>query len=97
MKVGTPVIYYSQVQRDFSKSDEELFETETLLGTIQSMSDDSYVIKPTGFSLTNETVPKKYVRVARQLEWYEFWRKKGYWKSGWFYIFFIIFFLLFVK
>ncbi len=97
MEVGTPVIYYSKVQRDFAKTDEELFEQNTFLGTIQSVLEDSYVIKPNGFSLTAELVSKKYVRAARQEEWYEFWKKKGYWKSGWFYALFVIFFLLFVK
>ncbi len=96
MEVGTSVIYYSTVQREFTQTDEELFQQGTMLGTIQSVSDDSYVIKASGFSLANETVPKKYVRAARQVEWYEFYRKKGYWKSGWFYILFVIFFLLFV-
>ena len=97
MDVGTPVLFYARIQRDLAKTDEELFQEQTFLGTVQSVSEDSYVIKPNGFSLTNETVPKKYVRAARQVEWYEFYRKKGYWKSGWFYIFFVIFFLLFVK
>ena len=97
MDVGTPVIFYSSVQREFTKTDEELFQQGTMMGTVQSVTDDSYVIKPSGFSLTNETVPKKYVRAARQVEWYEFYRAKGYWKSGWFYVLFVIFFLLFVK
>ncbi len=109
MEVGTSVIYYPRAQRDLTVNDEQLFKQGTSLGTIQSVSGDNYVVKPSelslvgavsdasGLSLNNETVPKKYVRAARQVEWYEFWRAKGYWKSGWFYILFVIFFLLFVK
>ena len=99
MEVGTRVIFYSKVQRTLTKSDEELFKLPTFLGTVKLglAPDGNYVIQKDGFSLVNETVPEKYVRAARQIRWYEFWRKKGYWKSGWFYIFFVIFFLLFVK
>ncbi len=97
MNAGTIVIYYNSSQRKIYGDDEELFKQPTTTGTIISSSDENYVIESSGFSLSSETVPKKYVRAARQIEWYEFWRTKGYWKSGWFYILFIIFFLLFVK
>ncbi len=99
MNAGTTVIYYSSAQRAIFKDDEELFKQPTTMGTIirRGSSDTSYDIKPSGFSLSSETVPAKYVRAARQVQWYEFWRSQGYWKSGWFYILFVIFFLLFVK
>jgi hypothetical protein len=99
MLVGTTVIYYSSAQRAIFKNDEELFKQSTRLGTVKLGlgPDGNYVITPSGFSLTSETVPEKYVRTARQVQWYEFWKSKGYWKSGWFYVLFVIFFLLFVK
>jgi hypothetical protein len=99
MEVGTRVLYYSKVQRAFAKTDDELFKERSFLGTVKLglAPDGNYVIKPDGFSLVSESVPAKYVRRARQVEWYAFWKSKGYWKTGWFYILFIIFFLLFVK
>ena len=96
MIAGTTVIYYNSSQRKIY-DDEELFKQSTAVGTIIRSGEDSYDIKPSGFSLSSETVPAKYVRAARQVQWYEFWKSKGYWKSGWFYILFVIFFLLFVK
>ncbi len=97
MEPGTKVIFYSALQRTQYPNDEQLFNQETYIGQITAAHEDSYDVTAEGFNLASGKIPKEYVRAARQLEWYTFWRARGFHKSLWGYIVFIIIFLVFLK
>ena len=44
-----------------------------------------------------EEIPREYVRSAREVQWYAFWRRKGFNTNLWGYSFALIFFVLFIK
>ena len=97
MEPGTKVIFYSAAQQTQFPNDELLFKQDTYIGTISVVHEDTYEITTEGFNFASGAILKKYVREARHLKWYMFWRKRGFHKSLWGYVVFIIIFLLFLK
>ena len=90
MKVGTEVIYYTQQQRREFPDLNVLWTQKATLGVVQELL-------PGTVRINGEEVPKMYVRTARQVSWYAFWRTRGFNRNLYFYLFVIIFFVVFIR
>ena len=64
------------------------------LGEIIEDKGDSYVIF-SGYS--SYIIKKEDVRPARMMHYLMFWRKNGFYKNLWNYLYVVIFFLIFIK
>ena len=98
MDVGTSVIFYTETQRR-GQSDENIYQSNTTIGTIKEYQPASgeYVIQYESIvGILEETVPERYVRAARFIAFYEFWKFKGFYNSLWGYILFILIVFLFL-
>ena len=94
MKVGTEVIYYSQKQRNkYQNNLNELWNQKAEIGKIEEISEG----KLRWVRVNREAIPMMYVRVARQVSWYAFWRRKGFNRNLYWYLFVIIFFIIFIR
>ncbi len=94
---GDRVIFYT-TGRATGKTQEELFQEKTHLGTVTGVDYEKreYTIKGDGLINFGESVPEKYVRAVRVKYWYQFWRNKGFHLNFWAYLVVIVFFLLFI-
>ena len=90
MKVGTEVIYYTQKQRQDFPDLNILWDQEAALGVVEEVLEGTVRVN-------GEEVPKMYVRTARQVSWYAFWRKRGFNRNLYWYLFVIIFFVVFIR
>ena len=101
MQVGDSVIFYTKKQRDSFENTEELFLSMSTMGEIVKLGEGMHVIKFGESSLLGaeleETVPIGFIRKARFVEWYNFWRSPAFYANLWGYFFFILFFLIFIK
>ena len=97
------VVFYDKNMRERYTNDIVLFQQRAKIGHADNMDGD--VISVTYHNTIGrfatlemtEEVPKNYVREAREIQWYNFWRRKGFNKSLWGYSFSVLFFLLFIK
>ena len=90
MKVDTEVIYYDSQQRKHYKDLVELWKQKAKVGKVQEVKKGSVMIN-------GEEVPKMFVRTARQWTWYKFWRRKGFNRNLYYYLFVILFFVIFIR
>ena len=90
MKVGDEVLYYDSQQRKAYPNLAELWEKTAKLGTVQELGEKWVRIK-------GEEIPSMFVRVARQYSWYAFWRRRGFNRNLYVYLFIILFFMLFIR
>ena len=90
MKVGTEVIYYTQKQRQDFPDLNILWDQEAALGVVEEVLQGTVRVN-------GEEVPKMYVRTARQVSWYAFWRRRGFNRNLYWYLFIIIFFVIFIR
>ena len=93
MKLGTEVIYYSQKQRDKYPNLEELWNQKAEIGKVEELSEG----RLRWVRVDGEAIPMMYVRIARQVSWYSFWRKRGFNRNLYWYLFVIIFFIVFIR
>jgi|TARA_B100001540_G_C15583321_1_gene540575 hypothetical protein len=90
MKVGTEVIYYSQKQRKQYSNLTELWTKKAEIGKVEEVLQGSVRVN-------GEEVPKMYVRIARQVSWYAFWRARGFNRNLYWYLAVVIFFIVFIR
>ena len=95
------VIYYPESVRTRYPDVDLMFDQNASLGQVKEVKLDTILVKYGSVygsvPLLTEDVPKRYVRLAREVYWYSFWRRKGYHKNIYGYGFAVLFFLLFVK
>ena len=98
--MGKNVLFYTAQMREQFPNDDILFQQNSKLGSVVAVNDDtvtiSYLSHYGGVALT-EDIPKEYVRAAREVHWYQFWKRKGFNTNLWGYGGTILFFLLFIK
>ena len=97
------VLFYNKTLREKYPNDVMLFQqmarvgrTDTLEGDVVSVT---YEVEIGNFATIEmaEDVPRDYVRAARNVQWYAFWKRKGFNTNLWGYSFAVLFFLLFIK
>ena len=94
------VLFYEEAVRNRFPNVDFLFEQNASLGQVKTINTDTitvYFESRYGSVPLEEDVPKRYVRLAREVYWYEFFRRKGFHTNLYGYGFAVIFFLLFVK
>ena len=90
MKVGTEILYYSKKQRRDYPNLLELWKQVAEMGKVEE-------ILPGSVKVDGQEVPKMYVRTARQVSWYAFWRTRGFNRNLYWYLAVIIFFVIFIR
>ena len=90
MKVGDEILYYDSQQRKAYPDLVTLWEQTAKLGKVEEMKDASVMVN-------REEIPKMYVRIARQYSWYSFWRRRGFNRNLYWYLFVILFFMIFIR
>ena len=90
MKVDTEVIYYTLKQRQDFPDLNELWDQKAEIGKVEEVLQGSVRVG-------GEEVPKMYVRTARQVSWYAFWRRRGFNRNVYWYLFVVLFFVVFIR
>ena len=99
MEKGSKVIFYTKAQREEYPDIDDLFASMTTLGEIKTAGDGMHIVtwKNIIGMEYEEAIPEEFIRSARIIQWYNFWRGDGFYASLWGYFFFIMFFLIFIK
>jgi hypothetical protein len=100
MEVGSWVIYYPKTLRDRFPNIELLWQQNAWLGQVRRINSETitvYYETKYGAVPMEEDIPQRYVKLARDVYWYEFYHRKGFHVNLYGYGFASIFFLLFVK
>ena len=100
MKVDSWVIFYPGEMRAKYPNVDVLWEQKASLGRVRRMNSETVTVYWEGLYggiEHDEDVPDRFVRPAREVYFYEFWRRKGFHANLYGYAFAGIFFLLFVK
>ena len=97
------VLFYNKSLREKYPNDIMLFQqmarvgrADTLEGDVVSVTYEVEIGNLATIEMT-EDVPRDYVRAARNVHWYAFWKRKGFNTNLWGYSFAVLFFLLFIK
>ena len=90
MNGGDEVLYYDSQQRKTFPDLHTLWEQTAKLGIVEEIREASAIVN-------QEEVPKEFVRIARQYSWYAFWRRRGFNRNLYYYLFIILFFMIFIR